>query len=88
MALSCAPLFVKPDYADNNFYYGINFEFSWNSKWWETQVNTREIRPIIGFRFGNDNRFSLSPLIPSWTIIQGRRRRARIQSGNTARLQD
>ena len=53
-------LFVKPDYANNDFYYGMNFEFSWNSRWWEPQVNTGEIRPIIGFRFGPDSRFSFT----------------------------
>jgi hypothetical protein len=58
-------LFVKPDYADNDFYYGMNFEFSWNQRWWESQVNTGEIRPIIGFRFGPDNRmsFTFNPIV-------------------------
>jgi hypothetical protein len=53
-------LFVKPDYANNDFYYGVNFEFSWNQKWWESQVNSGEIRPIIGFRFGPDRSWSLT----------------------------
>ena len=59
---------MKPDYADNDFYYGMNFEFSWNSKWWEPQVNTGEIRPIIGFRFGTDNRFSFTfnPIVDNY----------------------
>jgi hypothetical protein len=58
-------LFVKPDYANNDFYYGMNFEFSWNQKWWESQVNSGEIRPIIGFRFGPDNRwsFTFNPIV-------------------------
>jgi hypothetical protein len=61
-------LFVKPDYADNDFYYGMNFEFSWNQKWWEPQVNTGEIRPIIGFRFGPDRRFSFTfnPIVDNY----------------------
>jgi len=61
-------LFVKPDYADNDFYYGMNFEFSWNQKWWEPQVNTGEIRPIIGFRFGPDNRlsFTFNPIVDNY----------------------
>jgi hypothetical protein len=53
-------LFVKPDYENNNFYYGVNFEFSWNQKWWEPTLHSGEIRPIIGFRFGDDNRFSFT----------------------------
>jgi hypothetical protein len=45
-------LFVNPDNATSNFYYGVNFEFSWNEKHWDSQVNTGEIRPIIGYHFG------------------------------------
>ena len=53
-------LFVQPDNPDKDFYYGVNFEFSWNEKVWDTQVNTGEIRPIIGWRFGDDRRWSLT----------------------------
>jgi hypothetical protein len=53
-------LFVQPDNENKDFYYGVNFEFSWNEKQWEDQINTGEIRPIIGFRFGQDNRFSFT----------------------------
>jgi hypothetical protein len=53
-------LFVQPDNEEKNFYYGVNFEFSWNEKQWERPINTGEIRPIIGFRFGDDNRWSLT----------------------------
>ena len=53
-------LFVQPDNGDKDFYYGVNFEFSWNERQWDSQVNTGEIRPIIGFRFGDENRFSLT----------------------------
>ena len=45
-------LFVNPDNPTSNFYYGVNFEFSWNEKHWDSQVNTGEIRPIIGYHFG------------------------------------
>ncbi len=45
-------LFVNPDNATSNFYYGVNFEFSWNQRQWDQQVNTGEIRPIIGYHFG------------------------------------
>ena len=53
-------LFVQPDNGDKDFYYGVNFEFSWNEKTWDTQVNTGEIRPIIGWRFGEDRRWSFT----------------------------
>jgi len=38
----------------------VNFEFSWNRKAWDTRENTGEIRPIIGWRFGDDNRWSFT----------------------------
>jgi hypothetical protein len=53
-------LFVQPGNEEKDFYYGVNFEFSWNEKQWERPINTSEIRPIIGFRFGDDNRWSLT----------------------------
>jgi hypothetical protein len=45
-------LFVEPDAANQDFIYGINFEFSYNAKHWEPFRYTSEIRPIIGERFG------------------------------------
>src|SRR5689334_5855499 len=53
-------LFVQPDNQDKDFYYGVNFEFSWNEKTWDSQVNTGEVRPIIGWRFGEDKRWSIT----------------------------
>ena len=41
-------LFVKPHAADHTFFYGANFEFSYNSTSWEPVRFTSEIRPIIG----------------------------------------
>jgi hypothetical protein len=43
-------LFVNPDNASSNFYYGANFEFSYNSHHWDEDRTTGEIRPIIGYR--------------------------------------
>ena len=51
-------LFVQPDNADKKFYYGVNFEFSWNQRQWDSQVNTGEIRPILGWHL--DDRWSLT----------------------------
>jgi hypothetical protein len=58
-------LFVQPDNENKQFYYGVNFEFSWNEKQWDSQVNTGEIRPILGFHFGPDNRwsFTFNPIV-------------------------
>lgn len=45
-------LFVEPDAAKKTFFYGVNFEFSFNSKHWDPSPYTSEIRPIVGWRFG------------------------------------
>jgi hypothetical protein len=42
-------LFVRPHADDRMFFYAVNFEFSYNSKHWDTRRFTSEIRPIIGF---------------------------------------
>ena len=41
-------LFVRPHAHDHMFFYGINFEFSWNYSYWEDRRNTAEVRPILG----------------------------------------
>ncbi len=46
-------LFVKPDAADRRFFYGVNFEFSWNTAHWDQTRNTQEIRFIIGWHLGS-----------------------------------
>jgi hypothetical protein len=56
-------LFVQPDNGEKDFYYGVNFEFSWNEKQWDTQVNTGEIRPIIGWRFGDGFSMTFNPIV-------------------------
>ena len=56
-------LFVQPDNEDKNFYYGVNFEFSWNQRQWDSQVNTGEIRPIIGWRFGDGFSITFNPIV-------------------------
>ena len=60
-------LFVQPDNADKEFYYGVNFEFSWNETQWDSQVNTGEIRPIIGWRFGDGFSLTFNPIIDNTT---------------------
>jgi hypothetical protein len=41
-------LFVRPHAADHKFFYGVNFEFSVNANYWESQRITSEVRPIVG----------------------------------------
>lgn len=45
-------LFAVPHAEKRDFFYGVNFEFSFNSHRWDEKRNTGEIRPIIGKRFG------------------------------------
>jgi hypothetical protein len=42
-------LFVRPHATDRTFFYGANFEFSYNSLHWQPYHFTSEIRPIIGW---------------------------------------
>lgn len=41
-------LFVRPNAAKHTFFYGINFEFSFNYSYWESHRITSEARPIVG----------------------------------------
>jgi len=45
-------LFVSPDAASRTFFYGVNFEFSFNTSHWDTRRYTSEIRPIVGAHLG------------------------------------
>jgi hypothetical protein len=45
-------LFVEPDAAKQSFFYGVNFEFSFNARHWDASSYSSEIRPIVGWRFG------------------------------------
>jgi hypothetical protein len=42
-------LFAVPDADDRKFFYGANFEFSFNAKRWDEHRFTSEVRPIIGW---------------------------------------
>ena len=42
-------LFAVPHADDRTFFYGVNFEFSYNAKHWDPKRSTSEIRPIIGW---------------------------------------
>jgi hypothetical protein len=41
-------LFTAPNADDRTFFYGANFEFSYNSGHWDPRPFTSEIRPILG----------------------------------------
>jgi len=45
-------LFAEPHVAEHDFFYAINFEFSYNARHWEPTRFSSEIRPILGVRFG------------------------------------
>ena len=42
-------LFAVPRADDRTFFYGVNFELSYNAKHWDPTRVTSEIRPIIGW---------------------------------------
>lgn len=50
--LKLRALIVEPHAEERRFFYGVNFEFSFNSKHWNTDTYTSEIRPIVGWRLG------------------------------------
>ncbi len=59
-------LFVDPHAADKPFFYGINFEYSFNTRHWDPDKYTSEIRPIVGWRVGRLD-FIFNPIFDnSW----------------------
>ena len=59
-------LFVTPGAIKRDVFYGVNFEFSFNTIHWDARSYTSEIRPIIGTHIG---RFDLifNPILDnSW----------------------
>jgi len=42
-------LFAVPNADNRRFFYGANFEFSYNAQRWDTTRFTSEVRPIIGW---------------------------------------
>jgi len=59
-------LFVTPDAAKREFFYGVNFEFSFNTAHWDERTYTSEVRPIIGAHLGRFE-FIFNPIVDnSW----------------------
>jgi hypothetical protein len=42
-------LFAVPDADGRTFFYGANFEFSYNARRWDVKRFTSEVRPIVGW---------------------------------------
>src|ERR1700692_1582440 len=55
-------LFVSPDAAHRDVFYGVNFEFSDNTAHWNERRYTSEIRPIIGTHVGRFD-FIFNPIL-------------------------
>ena len=55
-------LFVAPNAADREVFYGVNFEFSFNTAHWDARRYTSEIRPIIGTHVGRFD-FIFNPIV-------------------------
>jgi hypothetical protein len=45
-------LFVRPHEQNQKLFWGANFEFSFNYRYWESRTYTAEVRPIIGGYLG------------------------------------
>lgn len=64
--LKVRELFVVPHAAERTFFYGINFEFSYNAAHWDPNRSSSEIRPIIGWHLGQFD-FIINPILDnSW----------------------
>jgi hypothetical protein len=59
-------LFVTPEAAQREFFYGVNLEFSFNTAHWDGRTYTSEIRGIVGTHVGRFD-FIFNPIIDnSW----------------------
>lgn len=59
-------LFVTPDAVKREFFYGVNFEFSFNTAHWDARAYTSEIRGIVGTHLGRFD-FIFNPIVDnSW----------------------
>jgi hypothetical protein len=59
-------LFVTPDAARREFFYGVNLEFSFNTAHWDPRTYTSEIRGILGTHLGRFD-FIFNPIVDnSW----------------------
>jgi len=62
-------LFVTPEADKRDFFYGVNFEFSFNTAHWNERTYTSEIRPIVGAHVGRFD-FIFNPIVDnSWNGV-------------------
>lgn len=62
-------LFVSPDAGSREFFYGANFEFSFNTAHWDERKYTSEIRGIVGAHVGRFD-FIFNPIVDnSWNGV-------------------
>jgi hypothetical protein len=62
-------LFVTPNAAERELFYGVNFEFSFNTAHWDQREYTSEIRGIVGTHLGRFD-FIVNPIVDnSWNGI-------------------
>ena len=69
---------------DHTFFYGVNFEFSVNYKYWESKRITSEVRPIVGLHLHPVD-IVFNPIVD--TDYTRRIRKPGIRSGHAHRLQ-
>ena len=60
--LKLRTLLVTPDAVKREFFYGVNFEFSFNTAHWNERSYTSEIRPIVGMHRGRFD-FIFNPIV-------------------------
>lgn len=65
-------LFVSPHAAERHFFYGMNFEFSWQPQLFQDNRWNMEVRPIIGVRFAPIE-FIINPIVDA--ALSGTNRR-------------
>ena len=56
-------LFARPDAAERRFVYGVNMEFSFNARQWDTNRFTSEVRPILGWHVSPSFDLILNPIV-------------------------
>lgn len=57
-------LFVVPDADKRRFFYGVNFEYSFNTAHWDNHARSVEVRPIVGAHLGRFD-FIFNPILDS-----------------------
>ena len=61
-AVKLRELFVVPRAHDRTFFYGVNFELSYNAPHWEPTHFSGEMRPIVGVHLGHFD-FIVNPIV-------------------------